>query len=134
MHQVGTTADRGSAAFHAGGMERTLLGKGGDMTDSGDYITVQIPRSAVTVVALPPSRWMRWTESPAGKAALRAAHAGDIISAKPGKYLLLDRESHDAWIDRHRVVVAPSPAASPTPVNDLDEALGLVPSPPRRAA
>lgn len=88
-----------------------------------DTIEVRIPRSALRVVIPPPSRWMQAKESPLGISKIRAlVKEHEIPASRPGKHLLIDREAHDAWIDKHRVHSTPVPTEDETAIAAL---LGL---------
>jgi excisionase family DNA binding protein len=85
-------------------------------------IVVDVPREQIEVRA-PASRWMRASASPLGpKHVRRLVRAGEIPASRPGKFLLIDREAHDAWIAKHRLEQA-APEA-----DDLEAIFGLRPA------
>ncbi len=70
------------------------------------------------------SRWMRANVSPLPTKTIRAlVDSGEIAAARPGKFLLLDREQHDAWIARHAVDAAANDDDEDE-ADDGDELLG----------
>lgn len=72
--------------------------------------------------------WMHAAESPKGKRwALERARCGDIVSTKVGKTVLLDRQSHDAYLASHtRTRPVEAPVAELAPEDRIRAELGLV--------
>lgn len=66
----------------------------------------QIRAIVAETPALVGSAWMRATDSPLGFRRVRRLVAdGALQAARPGKFLLVRRDEHDAYIAQHAVTV-----------------------------
>lgn len=74
------------------------------------------------------SRWMRRNDSPVPEKVLRAPIAtGEIDSLRLGKFVYLDRDSHDAWLAKNAVKVgAANDAPTADESDDVLAAFGVV--------
>lgn len=77
-----------------------------------DELLAALRTLASLVSPAPPatSEFMNASESPAGQRAVReAVKRGELEGFRPGKALLVRRDAHSKWIERHRVDPKPAP-------------------------